>query len=349
MALRPEHIVVTGGNGLVGANIAREILERLPDARITIVDLVRGDALVDAFFAAAGDRKRVFHRPADLRDPDALSGVVKRDEVTHVVHAAAVAHVDAWERETPRRYFDVNLGATLNVVEWARTLPGLRRLLYVSTGGVYGCESPLSPEGPQPEGGPFYPPELYAISKFAAERAVQRMGQLYSLDVRAIRLSAVFGPMERPSGGRTLMSLPYFIARAIGHGRPLRLTARTLEASGDFLSAADVAAGAVALLLEPTLLHVDYNVAGGHLTPVRELIELAAMIAPLEVETVDDPTDADFDQEPGKRRARWNAYEIARIRADVGWSPRPIAEQFRAYLRWALENAETRCPEPDRF
>jgi nucleoside-diphosphate-sugar epimerase len=53
------------------------------------------------------------------------------------------------------------------VLEWARTLLGLRRLIYLGTGGVYGEPSAASPAGPQPEEGPLDPPELYAVSKLA--------------------------------------------------------------------------------------------------------------------------------------------------------------------------------------
>lgn len=343
MTVAVRHVLVTGGAGLVGANVVARLLSLLPEAQVTILDATPPDALMNAYLGRAGERVR--HRTGDVCEPGTFDVVQDDEPVTDIVHAAAVTHVPEWETQAPRRYFDVNLGGTLNVLEWAGRRPGLGRLLYVSTGGVYGTPTRLSPAGPQPEDGPFDPPELYAISKFAAERTVRRVAQLSGLDARAVRLSTVFGPMERPTPGRAAMSLPYLIARAIARRRPLRLTARTLDAHGDFLSSVDVAAATVDLLVASAPRHFVYNVAAGSLTAVRDLLETTAGIAPgLEIELVESAADADFDMDPEQRRARWNAYEIERAAVDLGWSPSPLRDQLRDYLRWALEDPEQRCP-----
>lgn len=325
------HVVVTGGNGLVGANLSRRILAKHPTALLSVIDLAPPDELVLRYLEPFSDR--VSHLNADLRDPLALDAVSDQEAVTHVIHAAAIAHATAWELEDPRRFFDVNLGGTINVVRWARRLPQLRRLLHVSTGGVYGTPGALSPESPQPEDGPFDPPEVYAISKFAAEWTARRLGAMYGLDVRAIRLSGVFGPLERPTAGRTVMSLPYAVARSIIERRALCVTERTMRAGGDFLSAEDVAIGATAVLTADLASDV-YNIAFGRFTPVVELFAATtACSAAFRIEIV-EPDAAEIDMDPDNRRARWNAYAIARISSDTGWTPRPLATQIADYLRW---------------
>jgi nucleoside-diphosphate-sugar epimerase len=90
------------------------------------------------------------------------------------------------------------------------------------------------------------------------------------------------------------------------------------------------------------LAHDAYNIAFGRFTPVRELLD--AFGPELAVETVGDPAEADVDMDPADRLARWNAYDIGRVRADTGWEPRPLAEQVREYVDWVRADPGRRCP-----
>ncbi len=335
-------VAVTGAAGLVGSNIARRVLERDANATVLAVDTERGPAALKAHLAEYQDR--VEYAAVDVRDEVALARLDPDKTVTQLVHAAAIAHVPEWEREDPRRFLDVNVRGVANVLEWARARPRIRRIVHVSSGGVYGDPTPWHPDEPQPEDGPFNPPETYAISKLAGEQVARRYGELYDLDVRVIRLTAVFGPMERPTTGRLLMSLPYLLARALARDRPLRLTERTLDATGDWLSAVDVAAASRELLFQERLEHHAFNIGFGRRTPVTDLLEAARAAMPRAEIAVTGAADADVDMDPSLRRARWNAYAIERVRAATGWSPRPLADQLGEYLRWALADPVRRCP-----
>lgn len=339
----PPCVVVTGGAGLVGGNLVRHVLASDPAARAVIIEPRPTTTLIRDFFAPYQDR--VCHEVADIRDTAALDRIDLRESVTHVVHAAALCHVPAWEQTDPRPFLAVNVTGTANVLEWARHQPRLQRIVHVSSGGVYGDPTPLHTDAPQGEDGPFNPPETYAISKLAGEKVALRYGELYGLDVRVIRLSAVFGHLERPTIGRSLMSLPYAVARALGQGGSLRLSRRTLDAGGDWCSAADVAVAARRLLLDPELDHPVFNIAAGEFTPVRTLLAAAVETATdFRYEIVDDLSDADVDMDPTLRRARWNAYSIDRVHRQTGWAPRPLVDQLDEYLRWALEAPADRCP-----
>ena len=50
------------------------------------------------------------------------------------------------------------------------------------------------------------PQSLYGLTKFAGERACARLAALWGLDVRSVRLSAVFGPWERATPARSTLS-----------------------------------------------------------------------------------------------------------------------------------------------
>lgn len=339
--MRQNVTLVTGGSGFVGSNVVVHLLARDEDARVVVLDRAIDD-LAASCFEEFGQRVRV--HLGDITDPDVFRAVAA--DVTGVVHCATVAHVPRWELVDPAQFVHVNIVGTTNVLEWARHHPSLRRFLYVSSGGVYGEPTALSPRGPQPESGPFNPPELYAISKYASELVCRRYAELFGLDLRIVRLSWVFGPMERTTSGRALMSPPYSIARAILDDRPVRVTRRTLEAVGDFLSAEDAAVTIGALLASHEPRASTYNIAAGRLTTFRELFTAAADAhskARYVVVADDDPA-ADLDHDPELRRARWNAYDTSRVRAEFGWSPRPLVEQLASYLAWVLADPARRCP-----
>jgi dTDP-glucose 4,6-dehydratase len=332
----PPATLITGGFGLVGANLTRRLLAASPVSRVVVLDREPPGPLVQAFLAAHRDRLDVV--VADITDARAFAEL-ERFQVDVVVHAAMVAHVPEWELERPRAYVDANIVGTANVLEWARRLPALSRFLYVSTGGVYGEQTSQSSESPQSEDGPLDPPELYAISKYASELIVRRYGELFSFDVRFVRLSGVFGPLERPTVGRTIMSPVYSLMHAAVRGAPLTVTARTLDSVGDHISAEDVADGLARLVAAPRPAHETYNLAHGSLTTFRELLDAARLSgSAVALQVVEGAHEAEIDLDPANRRARWNAYDIGRARRDLGWHPRPLAEQLASYARWLSEH-----------
>jgi dTDP-glucose 4,6-dehydratase len=334
-------ILVTGGTGFVLSNLVRSLLTAWPDAEIAVLDVTTKDALAREFFGAAGDRLRLFE--GDIRDAKVLRSISQDISVTYVVHGATVTHDAETERTDPTRYVDVNLGGTVALLEWLRTLTSLRRFVYVSTGGVYGNPQPASPLDIQSEIGPFDPPELYAVSKYAAELVVRRYASLFNLPACRVRLSDVFGPMERPTGTRRLMSLPFRMMRALIERRPLRITRPTLSAGGDYLSAQDVAAAILAILKRESLPYDLFNIAAGVWRTVPEIFTAFATVAPGFQHEIVAPGEAEVDLNPANRLARYNAYAIARIK-ELGWHPRRLEDQFGAYLKWIMQEPEARCP-----
>jgi nucleoside-diphosphate-sugar epimerase len=339
-------IFVTGGTGFVLSNVVRHLLRTQRDAHAVVLDSAAPSAIVESFFERFADRLQFVQ--GDVRDQALLRFLSGQGGFSHVVHGATVTHDAQAERRDPVRYIDVNLNGTVSVLEWQRAQPGLERLIHVSTGGVYGDPTSLSPVDIQPESGPFDPPELYAVSKYAAELVARRYGVLFRLPVCRIRLSDVFGPMERPTGARSAscMSLPYRMMRATIEHRPLRVSKETLDAAGDFLSAEDVAEAVARLLFAPSLSHDVFNIAAGRRYPVVQLFECFRHVIPqFTWEAVPaDREEVRFD--PENRLARYNAYSISRIR-ELGWNPRPLEAQLKSYAEWVDGDPQRRCPKLD--
>jgi len=335
-------VLITGGTGFVMSNVVKHLLQTDAEATAILLDLAPFEGLVADFLSPV--KERIISFQGDIRHRELLNQISADWPITHVVHAAMIAHVPRWERESPAKFIDVNVMGTVNMLEWARQLDGLRRFLYVSSGDVYGEPQPGTTESPHHETGTLDQPELYAISKYASEQIVRRYGELFGLDTCRVRFSGVFGPMERPTPGRAIMAMPYHMVRSMIEQRPLRLTAETLEAGADFISAEDIGYALPALLRPGVHRHDVYNVAYGQFTPVPEVLDAFKSVVPhFEYELV-EPDRADVIRDPTRRLARWNAYSIERISSEFGWTPRPIAKQLAGYYEWVMADPAQRCP-----
>lgn len=327
-------LLVTGGVGFVMSNLVRHWLESYPEDECVVLDSARPDRVTHRFFGSLGDRMRFVE--ADIRDASVWP--VDLERITHVVHGATITSPAQAEVEAARWFIDVNVMGTLAVLEWARRLPALRRLIYVSSGSVYGDSAPPRRGEAVREGHRAEPRDVYAISKFAAERLVERCAAPLGIDAAIVRLSTVYGPMDRSGQARTAGSVPYQLARMAVRGE--RIAIDSLDDGADWVHTEDVASAIVALLRRPGLQHCVYNVAYGQLVPVGELLRIAATAIPDFGYTVVEPEAATLRTRPRSHGAAWAAYDTGRLRSEVGWHPESIDSRFASYLRWVQAQQE---------
>src|SRR5258708_37692617 len=141
-------------------------------------------------------------------------------------------------------------------------LPRLQRFIYVSSGAVYKHHGPDRPGEPLPEEGYVLPRRLYGISKLASELITERYGDLFGLTTASVRLSSVYGTMDRVTPSRNFRHVPNRIAHLAVNGAK-RVRVNTLAAVGDYIHVEDVARAIVALLGAPALRYGAYNIAAG--------------------------------------------------------------------------------------
>lgn len=326
-------LLITGAAGFVMSNAAQRWLARAPAARAVLFDAAPWDAELERFFAPVRDRLTFVQ--GDVRDAAAWARLPAA-EITHVIHGAAITPSAERERARPAEVVDVNVMGTVAALEFARRLPQLQRLVYVSSGSVYGEAPPGVVELPMPEAGHVAPIELYAISKLAAEQITRRYSELYGLAAVSVRFSGVYGPLDRPTPARSVDCVPKKIISAALAGRPI--TVRALEAGGDFIHAGDVGDALVALLNAPAWNHAVYNIAYGEFVTIGALIELVREAAPALRAEVRADGAAEIAYDPRQRLARWAEYDLTRITADTGWRPRPIRTALHDYLAWRRAN-----------
>jgi UDP-glucose 4-epimerase len=198
-------VLVTGGAGFIGANLARRLLDH-PDVGSVVVldDLSTGSA--DNLAGLP-----VEFVEGSILDPAALHEAALGTDA--VVHLAAVPSVPRSLRD-PLRSHEVNATGTLRVLETARRNGGTPVVL-ASSSSVYGA----NPKLPKSEDMRPMPVSPYAVSKLATESYALSYASCYGLPVLPFRFFNVFGPLQAP-GHAYAAVVPSFVSAAL-EGRPV--------------------------------------------------------------------------------------------------------------------------------
>jgi UDP-glucose 4-epimerase len=333
-------LLVTGATGFVMSVLGRHWLDAFPSERLVVLDAAAPDAVALRYFASVAERLDVV--VADVTQPDTWRAALGARNITHIVHGATVTPLSRGtmaeakrepEAENPGRIIDVNVMGTVAMLDWARTLPGLQRFIYVSSGAVYKHHGPDRPGEPLPEDGYVMPRRLYGISKLASELITERYGDLFGLSTASVRLSSVYGTMDRVTPSRNFRHVPNRIAHMAVEGEK-RVRVNTLAAVGDYIHVEDVARAVVSLLRAPALRYGVYNIASGTTATVGDLVGWAAERRPGFHAEITAAGDADILQDATLSDGMWGAYDISRINAETGWKPRPVREALHAYMDW---------------
>lgn len=343
------HLLLTGATGFVMSVLGRYWLDNYPSARLTILDITPLDATAQRYFSSVADRLQVV--VGDVTRPEQWRAELDALDITHIVHGATITPISRGssaeasrepEAQAPARILDVNIMGSVALLEFARALTRLQRFIYVSSGSVYKEHGPDRPGEPLPEDGYVLPRKLYGISKFASELISERYGELFGFSCVTVRLSSVYGTMDRVTASRNFRHVPNRLAHLAVDGA-IRVRVNTLDAVGDYVHAEDVAAALVALLAAERLSYSVYNIAAGRTTTLGELIAWTADKAPGFEAELCAWADADIQQDPTLKDGMWGAYDIARIRTDTGWQPRPVRDAYHGYIDWI--KAQRRLPQ----
>jgi UDP-glucose 4-epimerase len=334
-------LLVTGGTGFVMSVVARAWLDRDPQARAVILDRSGLDAIAERFFAPVRDRLTVI--TADILDPSAWGLALDAHGITAIVHGATVTPNSRLsdpklqpEAHNPAEIVDVNLMGTVRMLDWARSRSGIRRFVYVSSGAVYRHNGPDWNGEPLPEDGYVAPLALYGISKFAAEMVTNRYADLFGLSAISVRLSSVYGPMDRVTGSRNVRHLPNQVAHMALAGETIR--ANSLEPLGDYVLSSDAARAIMALLDAQSLRYRHYNIGSGRISTVADFVAWATERVPGLKAEVSPPETANIVMNPALKTGMWGEYDIARIERDTDWRPTPAKQAFHDYMDWIAAN-----------
>ena len=346
------HVIVTGGAGFIGSNVAADFLQ--DGHRVTVFDSLTRPGVernLEWLESRAPTAKLRFVH-GDVRDADLVRSVVGARGVDLVFHFAAQTAVTT-SLVAPRDDLEVNLLGTHNVLEAVRLSRELTppMLFYTSTNKVYGSMAHRqATEGPtryrfadpdveshgidEREPLDFHSP--YGCSKGAADQYVHDYARIYGLRTVVFRMSCIYGP--RQFGTEDQGWVAHFMLTAAA-GRPLTIYGNGKQVR-DLLFVEDLvrAFRLAARHIDKTAGNV-YNVGGGPANSVSIWHELRPRLERF-------ATGAIAAQIQGWRPGDQPVYvsDTRKAYRDFGWKPRVgLDEGLRRLWGWALELTDGRA------
>jgi nucleoside-diphosphate-sugar epimerase len=158
---------------------------------------------------------------------------------------------------------------------------------------------------------------------------------LFGLPVVSVRLSSVYGPMDRETSSRHVRCVPWLVTHLALSGEELRVSA--LDGVGDWIHAADVASAIARLLRARSLRHPVYNVAYGRAETIQMLLDITAEKVAF-TSRASSKDEANVVCDPDRRRGQWGAYDVSRLRDELGWTPAPLRQRMHDYIEWLRQN-----------
>lgn len=314
-----KRIFLTGGAGFIGCHIARQLLAEGHEVAVYDSFINYVFPLNQVHIDNINNRLGLIHSRIKVyrgstQDQDCMRRALFDFKPHRVVHLAAMPLANL-AVEHPEEAVQAIMMGTMNLLQVARELPGLERLVYVSSSMVYGdfVRNPVQEEDLKD------PKEIYGSMKLSGELLVRSFGRLFGLDYAIVRPSAVYGPTDN---NRRVLGI--FLENAL-LGKPLLV--RGADNTLDFTYVEDTAHGIICTALNPAASGKAFNITRGRARSIHEGAQIIARLVPgTKIELA----------EHDKRMPVRGTLDISRAVAEIGFYPKVDLEQglerYHAYL-----------------
>jgi UDP-glucose 4-epimerase len=318
---RGRRVMITGGVGFIGSNLARRLVDLGADVLLV-------DSLIPEYggnlFNIHGIESRVRLNIADVRMQPSMEVLVRDRDVLFNL-AGQVSHIDSMR--DPYTDLEINCRAQLSILEACRKYNRRVRVVFAGTRQVYGRPEYL----PVDEKHLVRPADINGVNKAAGEYYHLLYNNVFDIRACSLRLTNVYGPRQLIRHNRQGF-IGWFIRLAIeggeiqvfGDGSQRRDFVYVDDAADAFLraGASDVCSGEV------------FNVGGDEPISHRELVELLVGIA-------GSGTVRFVEWPPEKKRIDIGSFysDSSRFRQTVGWRPSvQLAEGLRRTVAFYREH-----------
>lgn len=326
------NLLVTGGAGFIGSNLVRFLAGRAEVKRLINLDCLTYAGHLENLEGMTEHPGYVLER-TDLRDKAAVVEVVRRHQVTHVMHLAAESHVDR-SITGPADFIHTNIVGTFHLLEacrdaWMRegsTAEG-RRFLHVSTDEVYGS---LGVDGFFTETTAYAPSSPYSASKAAADMLVRSYHRTYGLPVLVTNGSNNYGPYQYPE------KLIPVVIQSLLERRPVPVYGDGQNVR-DWLFVGDHVQ-ALWRVLNAGRVGETYNLGGRHeLTNLKLVEHLCDLVDEMKPEMGGHSRKQIRFVEDRPGHDRRYAIDASKVERELGWRPTHTFEEgIRETVVWYL-------------
>ena len=300
---RDKHVLITGGLGFIGSNLAHRLVSLGADVLIV-------DSLIPEYggnvFNVHGLEEQLRVNIADVRDEHGLRYLVQGQDVIFNL-AGQVSHTDSMI--DPYTDLEINARSQLSLLEACRHGNPAAKVVFASTRQIYGRPEYL----PVDERHPLQPADVNGINKLAGEWYHIVYHQVYGLRTVSLRLTNTYGPRMRIRDARQTF---------IGWWFRQLLEGQTLSIFGDGLQVRDF--NYIDDVIEALLMVAFHEAADGQIynlgsdDPIN-LLNLARLM--IEVNGGGQYELRPFPDD--RKRIDIGDYygDYRRIRSKLGWRP----------------------------
>jgi len=301
-------ILVTGGAGFIGSNLARQLLK--DGHQVTILD-----NLSSGYKCNLDNCPAVDFVHGDIREEKTVQRVTEgRNVVFHL--AASVGNKRSID--DPHTDSEINVLGTLRVLEAARKAR-VRKVVMSSSAGIFGELKTL----PIREDHPTEPDSPYGASKLCAEKMGLAWAKLYGMEVVCLRYFNVYGPRQRFDAYGNV--IPIFVFQML-RGEPVTIFGDG-EQTRDFVNVRDVVQANIRAAMTPGVSGA-FNIGSG------TRISINALVDRLRLDSGLNPTVRHGPPRPGD--VRDSLADVDAARNAFGFDPAVTLEVgLPEYLGWA--------------
>jgi len=304
MSLAGKRVLITGGLGFIGSNLAIRLLRE--GASVTLCD-----AMIEGYGGNTANireiRSEVEIDDSDVRDAEAMERLVAgKDVVFHL--AAQVSHIMSLSNPYPD--IDINIKGTAVLLEACRKKNPDALVVRSGTRGQYGPAVKL----PVSEDAPSDPRGIYEISQLSAEMICRTYTRIHGIRTVPLRLTNVYGPRSQMKHSQFGV-VNWFVRLAL-EGRPIPIfgSGKILR---DFLYVEDCVEALLRAAEEPKAVGEILNVGHDRASTFLEVAETLVELVPEARIEFTEFTPERRAQEPGDFVS-----DITKIRRLVGWEPK---------------------------
>ena len=192
MEISNKKILITGGLGFIGSNLARRLVEC--GNSVTVLD-----SLIPEYGGNPRNlhdlREKIVVNLSDVRDPFSINELIKGQDYLFNL-AGQTSHLDSMN--DPFTDLDINAKAQLSILEACRKNNRNIRIVFASTRQIYGKPQYL----PVDEKHPFNPVDVNGINKIAGEQYHLLYNQVHEIRSSVLRLTNTYGSRMRIKDAR---------------------------------------------------------------------------------------------------------------------------------------------------
>jgi ADP-L-glycero-D-manno-heptose 6-epimerase len=295
-----NNILITGGAGFIGSNLALELQRRYPEAKILVLDDFSSanfknlQGFKGVVYACDVSTDEVFFRIDDF-SPDII------------FHMASITDTTVQDQELMMRK---NVDGFKNILEIAEEHSST--IVYASSASVYGI---VKEQVPLKEDREKAPANIYAFSKYIMDNMAMQFAEETGLKVVGARYFNVYGYGEAHKG--KFASMIYQLYRQMKEGKNPRLF-KWGEQKRDFVYIKDVVDATI--LIKDAPQSTIYNIGSGKARSFNDVVKILnqALGTNYEIEYFDCPYD--FYQE-------FTEADMTKIKKELGFVPKYSLEK----------------------